>query len=179
MLTHKPTVTLKILLTTVAAGLLVGLALFGCGGGGSSTLTSVAFSGGGGGPPPIVTTPISAFADAGGGTVTVTSPNTLTAGAIVVITGTTNYNGTFTVLGATATSFTITAAFVANDAGGAWQPGGGLIAGCTAATVGAPGAITLPSMVTVPSRLTGVASVKLPGSEIKSAPSLSGRVKST
>ncbi len=123
-------------------------------------------SGGGGGsdagatgaapvvPPPVVApNPITAFANAGGGNVTITSANTLVPGAIVVISGTTSYNGTFTVVSATATSFTITAPFVANDATGVWIAGGGVIAGCTTTGAG----ITLPAMTAVASRFTGVA----------------------
>lgn len=124
-------------------------------------------SGGGGGsdagstgapvaPPPVMApNPITAFADAGGGNVTVTSANTLAPGAIVVISGTTSYNGTFTVVSATATNFNIAAAFVANDATGVWIAGGGVIAGCS--TTGATGVIGLPAMTAVASRFTGVA----------------------
>jgi PKD repeat protein len=106
-------------------------------------------------PPVVVPNPITAFADAGGGNVTVTSANTLAPGAIIVISGTTSYNGTFTVVSATATDFTITAPFVADDATGVWIAGGGVIAGCT--TTGATGVINLPVMTTVASRFTGVA----------------------
>lgn len=86
---------------------------------------------------------------------TVTSANTLAPGAIIVISGTTSYNGTFTVVSATATTFVITAPFVANDATGVWIAGGGVIAGCT--TTGATGVIGLPAMTAVASRFTGVA----------------------
>lgn len=98
---------------------------------------------------------VTGFADAGGGNVTVASTTTLAAGAIVAISGTTSYNGTFTVISATPTAFTITATFDATPQTGIWQLGGGLIAGCT--TQGATGAITLPDMTTVPARFTGVA----------------------
>jgi len=156
MLAHKKTATLKIFLGSMAAMLFGALALFGCGGGGSSTLSSSGFTGVVT-PPVVVTTPISAFADAGGGTLTVTTPNALSAGAIVLISGTTNYNGTYTVVSATPTSFVVTAAFVANETTGSWQPGGGVLAGCTSATTGTAGAITLPAMASVPTRVTGVA----------------------
>ena len=63
---------------------------------------------------------ISAFADAGGGEVTVTTgTHGLAVGDSVVITGTTNYNGRFDVNTVPSTStFTITDTFVANDATG-------------------------------------------------------------
>jgi hypothetical protein len=132
------------------------LVVAGCGGGSSSgSGSSGGGSGGGGGPTPPappVTFPITAFADAGGGNVTISSANTLTVGALVLITGTTNYNGTFTVVAATPSTFTITTPFAGNDATGFWQLAGGMIAGCT--TSGATGAITLSNTV---SRFTGVA----------------------
>jgi hypothetical protein len=103
----------------------------------------------------VVSIPITHFVDAGGGNVTVTSPNSLTPGAIIVISGTTSYNGTFTVVSADAATFTITAAFVADDATGVWTAGGGVIAGCL--TAGATGTITLPAMTAVAPRFTGVA----------------------
>jgi hypothetical protein len=102
-----------------------------------------------------VSVPITHFANAGGGSVLVTSANTLVVGDIIVISGTTSYNGTFTVTVATGASFTITAAFVADDATGVWTNGGGVIAAC--ATTGATGSITLPAMASVASRFTGVA----------------------
>ncbi len=145
--------------TFVLAPLIVTVLLTGC--------LSGCLSGGGGGsnagatggapvvPPPVVTpNPITKFeAAAVPGNVTITSANTLAAGAIVVISGTTSYNGTFTVVSATATTFDITAAFVADDATGVWIAGGGLIVGCTTTGAG----ITLPAMTTVASRFTGVA----------------------
>lgn len=105
--------------------------------------------------PAVVLHPITKFADATGGNVIVSSTNNLTAGAMIVISGTTHYNGTFTVISATSDTFTITAPFVGDDATGAWISGGGVIAGCSSS--GATGAITLPDMATVPSRFTGVA----------------------
>ena len=95
---------------------------------------------------------ITAFADAGGGNVTVTTANNLSSGTTISISGTTNYNGTYAISNANSTSFTIVKAFSANDATGAWQMAGGMQSGCT--TSGATSAITLSN---VPSRFTGVA----------------------
>lgn len=95
---------------------------------------------------------ITHFFNAGGGNVTVTSANALTTGEIITISGTTSYNGSFTVSNVTPTSFNIVATFIADDATGSWQLAGGMISGCT--TTGATGAITLN---TVPSRYNGVA----------------------
>lgn len=65
---------------------------------------------------------ITAFADAGGGEVLVTSAtHELTTGQSVTITGTTNYNGTFTVTVVTADTFKITVAWVADDGTGTWE----------------------------------------------------------
>ncbi len=63
---------------------------------------------------------ISAFANAGGGEVTVTCENVhgLTTGDIVRIAGTTNYNGKFTVTVVNTTQFKITDTWVVNDAVG-------------------------------------------------------------
>lgn len=144
----------KVRWAIVFAPLMLVIWLTGClsSGGSDSTPAVVAAPGA---PAPIVpiTFPISAFANAGGGNLTVTSANTLAPGDIVVISGTTNYNGTFTVVSATATTFTVTAPFVANDATGAWTAGGGVIAGCPTTGSG----VTLPAMTTVASRFTGVA----------------------
>lgn len=77
---------------------------------------------------------ITAFADAGGGAVTVTSAaHGLANGQIVSIAGTTNYNGVFEVSGATLNTFAITAAWVADDATGAWVRGCSLTANAGAA----------------------------------------------
>lgn len=129
------------------------------GGGGGPDAGSSGGSGGPIAPPPpapvVAPNLITAFSDAGGGNVTVTAVKTPAPGAIIVISGTTSYNGTFTVVSATATTFNISASFVANDATGGWIAGGGVIAGCT--TTGATGAISLPPMTAVASRFTGVA----------------------
>lgn len=65
---------------------------------------------------------ITAFADGGGGLVTVTSAaHGLLNGQVVAITNTTSYDGTaYTVAGVTANTFNITATWVANDACGTW-----------------------------------------------------------
>jgi hypothetical protein len=143
------------------AGIVVAIAaiLYGCGGGGagSETAGSGGGAGGGGAPSAPVSFPINGFADGGGGTVIVVSANSLTPGAIVIISGTLNYNGTFTVLSAAPDSFVIAATFVGDDATGFWQAGGGLLAGCT--TTGATGAIQLPDLGSAGavSRFSGVA----------------------
>jgi hypothetical protein len=71
---------------------------------------------------------IASFADAGGGftTVTTTAPHGLPDGYVVPITGTTNYNGTFTISNAAGTTFDIEIDFVGDDATGTWAttPGG-------------------------------------------------------
>jgi hypothetical protein len=67
---------------------------------------------------------ISAFADAGGGKVTVTSPtHGLGNGAHVTITGTTNYNGDFIISNVTTNTFEIVNTWVSDDATGAWDAG--------------------------------------------------------
>ena len=69
----------------------------------------------------ITTGTITAFADAGGGKVTVTSVgHELETGDKVTILGTTNYNGSFTISGVTANTFDITDGWVADDATGGW-----------------------------------------------------------
>ena len=95
---------------------------------------------------------ITGFASGGVGFVTVTSVNDLISGSIITISGTTNYNGTYTVVSQTNTSFTIAASFVANDAAGIWQLAGSMIPGCS--STGDTGAIKLSN---VPSRFNGVA----------------------
>lgn len=63
---------------------------------------------------------ITAFADAGGSTTTVTcGTHGLANSDIVTISGTTNYNGTYTISGVATNTFVIAKAFVANDATGA------------------------------------------------------------
>jgi surface protein len=62
---------------------------------------------------------ITAFADAGGGQVTVTTAaaHGYANNHVMRITGTTNYNGSYVISNVTATSFRITAAFVATETG--------------------------------------------------------------
>ena len=63
---------------------------------------------------------ITAFADAGSGNTTVTcGTHGLANSDIVTISGTTNYNGTYTIANVATNTFTIVKAFVANDATGA------------------------------------------------------------
>jgi hypothetical protein len=64
---------------------------------------------------------ITAFADAGGGDVTVTSAgHGLGVGDEVTISGTTNYNGTFRIQARTVNTFDITDTWVSDDATGTW-----------------------------------------------------------
>lgn len=64
---------------------------------------------------------ITAFADAGGGQVTVTSAgHGLAENDLVSINGTTSYNGDFTATNVTANDFEITDTWVADDATGTW-----------------------------------------------------------
>ena len=64
---------------------------------------------------------ITAFADADGGQVTVTSASHgLANGNIVTITGTTSYNGTFTIANVSTNDYEITDTFVADDGTGTW-----------------------------------------------------------
>ncbi len=68
---------------------------------------------------------ITAFADAGSGQVTVTSASHgLSTNDVVTITGTTNYNGTFTIANATTNTFEITDTWVSDDATGTWTSTG-------------------------------------------------------
>jgi hypothetical protein len=65
---------------------------------------------------------ITAFADAGGGQVTVTSAaHGLTNGEYVIISGTTNYNGYFVVANVTTNTFEITDTWVSDDGTGTWH----------------------------------------------------------
>jgi hypothetical protein len=65
---------------------------------------------------------ITAFADAGGGEVTVTSNgHGLVTGDVVTISLTTSYNGTFTVTLVDVNNYKITDTFVADDATGTWK----------------------------------------------------------
>ena len=69
----------------------------------------------------LATKAITAFADAGSGNVTVTSAaHGLVNGQLITISGTTSYNGDFTVANATADTFTIVDTWVADDATGTW-----------------------------------------------------------
>ncbi|MBU1777439.1 MAG: PKD domain-containing protein [Gammaproteobacteria bacterium] len=95
---------------------------------------------------------ITAFASGGTNIVRVTSDNSLTIGSVISISGTTNYDGTYTVLTRTDTSFTIAAPFVANDATGTWQLAGGMISGCSSS-----GDTDFISLSNIPSRFNGVA----------------------
>lgn len=99
---------------------------------------------------------ITHFSNAGGGSVTVTSANTLTAGAIITISGTTYYNNTYTVTSVNSTtSFNITETFNGDDATGSWQLAGGMISGCSTTTVSGNGSVI--TLSNVPSRFNGVA----------------------
>lgn len=61
---------------------------------------------------------ISSFADAGGGSVTVTSSSHgLTDGAEIIIVGTANYNGSYEIGNSATNTFTITATWVATETG--------------------------------------------------------------
>lgn len=104
-----------------------------------------------------VASAITAFsAGPGAGVVTVTTINTVTDGTQITISGTTNYNGIYTVANRTPTNFTIVATFNGDDATGYWQVAGGMIYGCsTTAVTGNPNAINLASYNA--SRYNGVA----------------------
>lgn len=68
---------------------------------------------------------ITVFADAGGGQVTVTSASHgLHNNDSVTITGTTNYNGTYTISAVNTNTFQITATFNGDDATGTWSTTG-------------------------------------------------------
>ncbi len=94
--------------------------------------------------PPVVVVPITfdilSFADAGGGNITVSTPNVPNAGDLVLINGTANYDGTYTASNVTGASFDVTAAFAGTETG-FWQLAGGAIAGCN--TTGDTGVINL------------------------------------
>lgn len=68
---------------------------------------------------------VTTFADAGGGITTVTTSvaHDITTQQKVVIAGTTNYNGTFTITNAVGSTFDIDTAFVLNDATGTFDTG--------------------------------------------------------
>jgi|21_taG_2_1085346.scaffolds.fasta_scaffold00651_14 hypothetical protein len=69
------------------------------------------------------TGPITAMASSGGGSATEITSNShgLSNGNSVIITGTTSYDGTFTISGVTTNTFIISDTFVANDATGQWE----------------------------------------------------------
>ena len=70
----------------------------------------------------VTTGAITAFADGGGGQVTVTSVGHGRADSdILTISGTTNYNATYTISGVTPDTFNITALWVADDGTGTWH----------------------------------------------------------
>jgi len=67
---------------------------------------------------------ITVIADAGGGSLTMTSAaHGLAVGNIITITGTTSYNGIFTLTAVATNTFTFVGTFVANDATGTWTQG--------------------------------------------------------
>jgi len=153
MLSQKNSKAPRVMLGLSFAALLASLVLIGCGSGSSSEVSSGASA-------PVVVAPpgptlavISAFASAAG-TVTVTTPNTLSTGDVVIISGgSNNLNGTFTITAATPTTFSFASATIPTPgATGFWQSAGGPIAGCTTTNPGSP--ITLSK---TESRVTGVA----------------------
>ena len=81
------------------------------------------------------TSSITAFADAGGGKIIVTSANSLSNGDIITIRGTTNYNGIQIVSNVSGTDFRITDTWVADDGASDWDQGASLTAGSGAAGV--------------------------------------------
>lgn len=75
---------------------------------------------------------ITAFADAGGGLVTVTSAaHGLSNGTNIDISVSTNYNGRFTISNVTTNTYDITATFNGDDATGFWESGWTKIVGTT------------------------------------------------
>lgn len=71
---------------------------------------------------------ITAYANPGGGQVTVTSAgHTLVNGDIVTIAGSTNYNGIFEVAGVAGNDFEITAAFLGDDGAGTFRNGSNFV----------------------------------------------------
>lgn len=113
----------KVLLGFFFAILLTGLGFYGCGTNSSSTLDlgptaaapiPVSVSADPLIPVPVVppSTAITGIAAASAGQVTISAPNTLANGDIVAISGSTNYNGTYTAINPTPPSFTIAAPFV-------------------------------------------------------------------
>ncbi|HQR03440.1 MAG TPA: PKD domain-containing protein [Rhodocyclaceae bacterium] len=153
---NKKEIRVTVLSGMACLALLFGICLTGCGGGGGggggggSTNASIP----GGTTPPPATGNITAFASAGTNLLQVSSNNTLNANDVVTISGSSTpaYNGTFTVVSATSSSFVITAAFTGTNASSSWTRNGGVLPACT--TTGATGAITLAA---TPSRIVGVA----------------------
>ena len=82
------------------------------------------------------TAAITAYADGGGGLVTVTSAgHGMSAGNMISITGSTNYNALEEVVGVHTDTFTVTAAWAGDDAAGTWIKGDSLTAGANSAGV--------------------------------------------
>ena len=77
---------------------------------------------------PGTTAAITAFADAGGGQVTVTSNgHSIAENDYVSITGTTNYNGLFQITNSLTNTFEITDTFAGDDATGTWRHGSHMV----------------------------------------------------
>lgn len=71
---------------------------------------------------------ITAYADAGGGQVTVTSAgHGLSTGDIITITGSTNYNDIFEISNVGVNDFEITAVWAGNDGAGTWRNGSNFV----------------------------------------------------
>lgn len=82
------------------------------------------------------TAAITAYADGGGGLVTVTSAgHGMSAGNMISITGSTNYNALEEVVGVHTDTFTVTAAWAGDDGAGTWIKGDSLTAGANSAGV--------------------------------------------
>lgn len=77
---------------------------------------------------------ITAYADAGGGKVTVTSAlHGMSNGEVTTIAGSVNYNGVYVVSNVAANTFEVTAAWAGNDAVGSFYHGSNLKAGASSA----------------------------------------------
>ena len=141
-------------LFNVTAVLLLVFGLASCGSGGGSTTGASPLAGGSAnqnGTPAAGSHTITNFSDAGQGKVTAASDNSLAEGTAVTISGTDNYNGTYTVEEATPHEFTVATPFTENETG-VWELSGSIAAGCT--TPSATSAITVAN---APSRIDGVA----------------------